>query len=243
MKKSRGAGNPKKPFPVKPVAIIIAVLVLSAAVLFCYHPVAVRITGLRHEKAVEDYIAAVNRLEDGEIAEIAGRAARYNAEYAQKHPFIFGALSGEDYKDYETELGVPGTDAIGYIEIPAISVRLPIYRYSSDSSMKKGCGHLETSSLPVGGETVHSYLLSHRNMANAVTFEHLDRLKNGDTFSVTALKTTVTYTVNDIRVVDPDNRDEYADQTVEEGAEYCTLVTCHPNGGTEYRLLVTGKRI
>lgn len=217
-------------------------LVIIALVVFCYRPVSVRITDRRHEEAIEGYVAAVEALDTAQVEDIKSRALSYNADCAEKRPYVSGEMPSESRDLYGTQLAVPGTDVIGYLEIPSIDVRLPIYRYSSEESLDKGCAHLEMSSLPVGGESSHSFLLAHRNMASAVMFEHLDRVKEGDNFFVTSLGVTATYTVSDISVIDARDPDAYSDLRIEKGKDYCTLVTCHPYGRTTHRLLVRGVR-
>ncbi len=222
------------------VAPILCALAGLAALLS--RPVGTWITNRQHEDAIEEYIAAVNRLTDEELAKIKESAIEYNRKYALAHPYIWGELFEGFDQDYPTELSVPGTEVIGYIEIPSIDVRLPIYHYATDKNLSRGCGHLDCTSLPIGGTDAHYVLLSHRDQATAVTFEHLDKLKEGDTFSVTVLKDTVTFEVDNVRVVDPNRFEDYADDKVEEGKEICTLVTCTPSGSNTHRLFVRGVR-
>lgn len=239
-------GKPKKskksPLQKKLYAAALLLCILAGLVLLVSRPLGVFITNRQHENAIREYIEAVNRLTDAELAEIQSRAVQYNEQYAAAHPYIWAESYGPFRQAYPSELSVPGTDVIGYLEIPSIGVRLPIYHFSSDENMSRGCGHMDSTSLPVGGTDGHAVLLSHRNMATAVTFEHLDRLKEGDTFSVTVLKETVTFEVDAIRVIDPDCPEEYADDRVEEGKERCTLVTCAPNMADTHRLFVSGIR-
>lgn len=218
----------------------IGVLVAGALALFLYRPVMYAVSERRQGRAVDGYIAAVESLSDGETAAIASRAARYNEDYAARHPYIFAGLSADAADRYADVLRVPGTDAIGYLEVPAIDLRLPIYPGATEESLKKGCGHFEASSLPVAGETAHSYLAAHRNMTGARMFNRLGELRVGDTFSVTVLNTTLVYTVDEIRVVDPVREEDYATQRLVPGKNYCTLMTCHPDGSTERRLFVRG---
>lgn len=233
----------KRSLRIKLIDAVIILCVLTGLALLLSRPVGVLITDRQHEKAIDEYIAAVNRLTDAELTEIRERAIDYNVRYAIARPYIWAEPYGEFKQDYPTELSVPGTDVIGYIEIPSINVRLPIYHYSSDESMSRGCGHSECTSLPIGGTDGHYVLMSHRDMMTAVTFEHLDKLKEGDTFSVTVLKETATFEIDGIRVVDPNRFDDYIDDKVEEGKQLCTLVTCTPSGSTSHRLFVCGVRI
>lgn len=221
----------------------LALCLLIVAALVISRPIGIKIADRQHEKAIEEYIAAVNCLTEEELTEIKARAIEYNKKYALYHPYIWEASYGEFKQNYPTELSIPGTEVIGYIEIPSIDVRLPIYHYSSDESMSRGCGHSEGSSLPIGGTDGHSVICSHRNMSTAVTFEHLNKLKEGDTFSVTVLKDTTSFKVDNIRVVDPNSLEDYANDKVEEGKQHCTLLTCTPLIINTHRLLVRGVRI
>lgn len=220
------------------------VCLILAAALLLYVPVASYVSKRRQEREIDDYIKAVDRLSEEEIAKIRNDALEYNVEFAKTHPHVLAELYGQAAQDYPTELSVPGTDVIAYVEIPDINVRLPIYHYASDESMEKGCGHLDMSSLPIGGENAHILLLAHRNMTTALMFNRLDELEKGDVFSLTVLNETMTYEVDDIRVIEATITQEIFDSVrVEEEKEYCTLATCTPDGKTTHRLLVRGVRI
>ncbi len=239
----RPAGTKKPPLRRKWFVAVVVLCALTGLALLLARPVGVYLADRRHEQAIDEYVAAVEQLTDEELAEIRERAVEYNKRYATARPYIWSKTYGQFEQDYPSELRVPGTDVIGYLEIPAIDVRLPIYHDATDENMRRGCGHSECTSLPVGGTDGHAVLLSHRNMATAVTFERLDELQEGDTFSVTVLKETATFRVDSIRVVDPDNLADYADDKVEEGKQLCTLVTCTPNVTNTHRLFVRGVRV
>lgn len=220
-----------------------ALCALAATVLLLIRPICVFVTGRQHEAAIAEYTEAVARLSREELDELREQALSYNRDRAENRPTVWGVPTQEEAALYDSLLCVPGTEVIAWIEIPAIRVRLPIYRGATDENMRRGCGHMECSSLPIGGADGHAVLVSHRNLATAVTFEHLDLLTEGDLFSVTALGETVTFQIDEIREVDPARGEEYLDMRIEEGKETCTLVTCTPNGGTERRLFVRGERI
>ncbi len=225
------------------LTVVAAVLFAAGMIALAYRPVAMAVTDRVHEGEIERYIAAVNAMSEDEIAQVKSRAQEYNAECAVMRPMIFGAMSEENLRRYEAELCVPGTDVIGYLEIPSIDVRLPIYHNSSPESLDRGCGHLEGSSLPVEGEAVNTFLFAHRNLAKAQMFERLGEMREGDTFSLTVLKDTSVYRVQSVTVVDPRRQDAVDDQKIERGEQTCTLATCHPNGSTEYRLFVRGVKV
>ena len=129
---------------------------------------------------------------------------------------------------------------MGYIEIPKISVRLAIYHGIGPDALENGCGHVEGTSLPIGGENTHAVLSAHRGLPSATLFTHLDEMEIGDTFQIDVLKEQYTYRVDQIKIVLPY---ETGDLVVEEGKEYCTLMTCTPYGVNSHRLLVRGERI
>ena len=129
---------------------------------------------------------------------------------------------------------------MGYITIEAIGVELPLYHGTSDGVLSVGAGHVEGTSLPVGGERTHAVLSAHRGLPNATLFTHLDRLGVGDTFSITVLNRTMTYQVDQVKIVDPDDT---GDILIDGDGDYCTLVTCTPYGINTHRLLVRGRKM
>ena len=149
-------------------------------------------------------------------------------------------LTDEELEEYEQMLTVEGTDVIGYIEIEKIGCFLPIYHGTSDAVLQTGVGHLEGSSLPVGGESTHTVISGHRGLPSAKLFTDLDQLEEGDTFVLYVLDETLTYEVDQIRIVEPTELSELA---IVEGEDYCTLVTCTPYGINTHRLLVRGHRV
>ena len=143
-------------------------------------------------------------------------------------------------QDYYTTLDISGTGMMGYISIPKINQELPVYHGTSDGVLSVSVGHLEGSSLPVGGESTHCVVSAHRGLPTAVLFTHLDRLEAGDTFTFTVLDRTLVYEVDQIRIVDPDDTSLLQ---IAEGQDQCTLLTCTPYGINTQRLLVRGHQI
>ena len=129
---------------------------------------------------------------------------------------------------------------MGVVSIPKINVELPIYHGTEDSVLQVGAGHLQGSSLPIGGASTHSVICGHRGLPSSTLFTHLDRLEKGDTFSITILNRTMTYQVDLISIVEPDEVDKLQ---ITDGEDYCTLQTCTPYGINTQRLLVRGTRI
>jgi sortase A len=146
----------------------------------------------------------------------------------------------EEIPGYYDILKLEGTSIIGYMKIDKIGVELPIYHGTSDAVLNRGVGHLEGSSLPVGGESTHSVMSAHRGLPSAKLFTDLDRLEMGDTFQITVLDQVLTYQVDKVKVVSPREID---DLQIVEGMDYCTLFTCTPYGINTHRLLVRGIRI
>ena len=188
-------------------------------------------------RAIVDYEAVLEYLEPEDYTAIFGAAYDYNdALYATTFPLT-------DYRDvpgYDEALKIEGTDVMGYIKIDKIGVELPVYHGISDEVLHRGVGHMEGSSLPVGGINTHSILSAHRGLPSAKLFTDLDRLELGDTFQIIILDQILTYQVDQIRITTPQ---EFEDLVIVEGMDLCTLVTCTPYGINTHRLLVRGIRI
>ncbi|MBK0417746.1 class C sortase [Leucobacter sp. CSA1] len=142
--------------------------------------------------------------------------------------------------DYSSLLNATDTGIMGRLKIPAIEADLPIYHGTDDATLAKGVGHLEGTALPVGGESRHSVLTAHRGLPSADLFTRLDRVEEGDTFTIEVFGEVLTYRVVDTRVVDPDETEAL---TPEYGRDLVTLVTCTPLGVNSHRILVTGERV
>ena len=143
-------------------------------------------------------------------------------------------------QDYGSILDLTGNGMMGYVTIPKISQELPVYHGTSDAVLGIAVGHFQGTSLPVGGEGTHSVVSAHRGLPTAVLFTHLDRMEVGDTFYFTVLDRTITYEVDQIRIVEPDDLSLIQ---MEAGKDYCTLLTCTPYGINTQRLLVRGHQI
>lgn len=165
-------------------------------------------------------------------------ATAYNASLAQKRSQNW-ELSQEEKAQYDALLSATTGGVMGYVEIPSIQVSLPIYHGTGEVALQKGAGHLTGSSLPVGGESTHTVLSSHRGLPSARLFTDLDRLQAGDVFYLHVLGETLAYAVDQILTVEP-----HETQALEivPGEDYCTLFTCTPYGINTHRLLVRGHR-
>ena len=165
-------------------------------------------------------------------------AREYNARLAE-----IGALhelSDAERKDYESQLNIMGNGIMGYIEIKKINCFLPIYHGTADTVLTVAVGHIEGSSLPIGGSTTHAVLSGHRGLPSAKLFTDLDKMVIGDTFIIQVLNETMTYEVDQVRIVKPS---EVSELKLVPGRDYCTLVTCTPYGVNSHRMLVRGHRI
>lgn len=187
--------------------------------------------------AVSDYRDVLESLEKEDYTDFFERAETYNRDLAAlKSPLNdFGELA-----DYDEILDVSQNGIMGYITIEKLSVELPIYHGTSDSVLNVACGHMEGTSLPIGGESTHSVLSAHRGLPHARLFTDLDKLELGDIFIITILDRTVTYQVDQIKVVNPNEVDEVR---IIDGEDHCTLLTCTPYGINSHRLLVRGTRV
>ena len=188
-------------------------------------------------RAITDYESVLEDLEPEDYTAIFEKAYAYNEElYGTDFPL-------RDYKQvsgYYDTLRITDNDMIGYLKIDRIGVELPIYHGTSDKVLSKGVGHLEGSSLPVGGENTHCVMSAHRGLPSAKLFTDLDRVEKGDTFQIIILDQVLTYQVDYIKVIEPT---DVSDLQIIEGGDYCTLFTCTPYGINTHRLLVRGVRI
>ena len=149
-------------------------------------------------------------------------------------------MSEEEYQEYESLLNVSGNGIMGYIEIESINCYLPVYHGVEESVLQIAVGHIEGSSLPVGGPGTHCVLSGHRGLPSAKLFTDLDQLREGDVFVLRVLDETLTYEIDQIHIVLPE---EIQDLDLINGMDYCTLVTCTPYGINSHRMLVRGHRI
>ncbi len=188
-------------------------------------------------RAIVDYDAAVADMSQEDYDAEFAKAEAYNETLKQISAPLINYDQAEGYEDI---LNVAGNGMMGYIEIPRIDVKLPIYHGASDAVLNVAVGHLEGTSLPVGGEGTHCVLSAHRGLPSAKLFTNLDKLTEGDTFTITVLDRLLTYEVDQIRIVNPDEVGELA---MVEGEDYVTLLTCTPYGINTHRLLVRGHRV
>lgn len=189
-------------------------------------------------QAVATYSEEVRNLNADKYDRLIGEAREYNAALPGRYKAFF--LSESDRSTYNALLDVNGTGVMGYIEIPTIQISLPIYHGTEDEVLQIAVGHLDWSSLPVGGEGTHCVLSGHRGLPSAKLFTNLDKLVAGDKFVIRVLDEVMTYEVDQILIVEPNGLSALA---IEKGKDLCTLVTCTPYGVNSHRLLVRGHRV
>ena len=174
----------------------------------------------------------------------AERKAMLDAAHAYNERLVTNSdrwhMTDEQKREYDATLDVTGTGIMGYVTIPRIKVKLPVYHGTSDGVLQIAAGHLAGTSLPVGGATTHAVVSGHTGLPSARLLTGLDELKKGDTFAFHVLDETYTYQVDQISVVLPS---EISKLNIEPGADYATLITCTPYGVNSHRLLVRGHRI
>ena len=188
-------------------------------------------------RAIVNYESVLEYLEPEDYSGIFQTAYDYNAALYQ---IEFPLMNYQQVPGYYDALKIEGTNIIGYVKIDKIGVELPVYHGTSDMVLNRGVGHLEGSSLPVGGENTHSVMSAHRGLPSAKLFTDLDRLEIGDTFQIIVLDQVLTYQVDQVKVITPR---EIEDLQIVDGKDYCTLFTCTPYGVNTHRLLVRGIRI
>lgn len=192
----------------------------------------------RHQtRAVANYKEAVAQMDNGETEQILSEAHAYNEQLAQLYaPFTnFDAIPG-----YDDILNISGTGIMGYVSIPNINVELPIYHGTSEGVLQIASGHIQGSSLPVGGASTHAVISGHRGLPSARLFTDLDQIVEGDTFTINVLNEVYTYEVERILIILPTETDKLA---IFPGEDIVTLMTCTPYGVNSHRLLIRGHRI
>ena len=217
--------------------IILILIFLVGLSVMLYPTVSDYINQKNQSRAVASYSEEVENLSDVDYQAYFDAADDYNRRLAETPDAFYRP---EEVSGYTDTLDVSGTGIMGYITISKIGVELPVYHGTSDGVLQVAAGHLEGSSLPVGGAGTHAVISAHRGLPSAKLFTNLDELEVGDTFTITVLDRVLTYEVDQISIVLPTETDLL--QPVE-GKDYVTLMTCTPYGINTHRLLVRGKRI
>lgn len=220
------------------ITLILLGTMLLGICLLAYPSFADYWNSFHQSRAVMSYAEQVGNMKEEEYAQLLSDALAYNKKLAERG--ISWSMSDEARAKYNETLNVSGGGVIGYIRIRKINVLLPIYHGTSENVLQTSIGHLEQSSFPVGGESTHSMLSGHRGLPSARLFTDLDKLKEGDTFTMTVLNETLTYEVDHVWIVEPS---DLSHLQIEKGKDLCTLITCTPYGINTHRLLVRGHRV
>lgn len=216
---------------------------LLALGITIYPPISTAYNQKHQSQIHTQYQQQIEAADDAEIRAMLEAAAAYN------EALIPGVRNGQSFTndalqaasaDYVNQLNPVGSGIMGYVEVPALNVTLPIYHGTEDATLEIGAGHLLGSSLPVGGKSTHSVITGHSGMESQKMFSDLEQLEAGDVFYLDVLGETLAYQVDQIKTVLPY---ETSDLEIVPGEDYCTLVTCTPFGVNSHRLLVRGTRI
>lgn len=222
----------------KNLSTIILILIFLVGLSVMLYPSVSDAVNRKHQsRAVASYAEEVEQLSDADYQTYFDAADAYNRQL-NTTPNAF--YKPDLVSGYAQTLDISGTGIMGYITIPKISVELPIYHGTDEGVLQVAAGHLEGSSLPVGGAGTHAVISAHRGLPSATLFTNLDELEVGDRFTITVLNRVLTYEVDQISIVLPTEIDQLLPT---EGMDYVTLMTCTPYGINTHRLLVRGKRV
>ena len=217
---------------------IILILVFFVGLSVMLYPTLSDYVNQRNQsRAVASYAHDVDIMTDADYSAYFDAADAFNAQVAANENALYRP---DQLTGYNDTLDITGTGIMGYITISKIGVELPIYHGTDDSVLQIAAGHLEGTSLPVGGTSTHAVISAHRGLPSAKLFTNLDQLEVGDTFTITVLDRVLTYEVDKISIVLPTETDELK---IAEGKDYVTLMTCTPYGINTHRLLVRGHRV
>lgn len=219
-------------------SLILIVIFLAGLSLLLYPSISDYWNSFHQSQAISGYAENVAQLDTQRYEKLWQDAQDYNYSLCSRANSYL--LSERQKLEYENMLNIYGVGIMGYIEIPEINCALPIYHGTDESVLQVAVGHLEWSSLPVGGESSHCVLSGHRGLPSARLFTDLDKLETGDIFIIRVLDEILSYEVDQILIVEPQETDALK---IVEGEDYCTLVTCTPYGINTHRLLVRGHRV
>ncbi|MBQ9925532.1 MAG: class C sortase [Clostridia bacterium] len=218
--------------------IVLVLIFLVGLGLLLYPTVSDYWNSFTSSRAITHYSDEVANMNRELYQQILGEAQAYNQSLVGRSNSYL--LSDAQKAEYERLLNIDGTGVMGYVEVPSIKVSLPIYHGTEESVLQVAIGHLEWSSLPVGGASSHCVISGHRGLPSAKLFSDLDEVVEGDIFIMRVLDETFTYEVDQILIVEPQDTEALL---IQEGEDLCTLVTCTPYGINTHRLLVRGHRI
>ena len=219
------------------LTVIMVIGMLAGVFLLLYPSVANYWNTFHQTRAIASYTEAVTNMSREDYTKILESARAYNKNLAETG--MRWVMTDAEKAAYEKELNI-GDGIMGYISIPKFHIRCPIYHGTDEAILQVAIGHLDGTSLPVGGKSTHTVVSGHRGLPSARLFTDIDKIKEGDTWTITVLNETITYECDQIRIVLPD---DLSDLKIEKGKDLCTLVTCTPYGINTHRLLVRGHRV
>ena len=211
---------------------------IAGVVLLLYPTVSNYWNSFHQSRAIMGYSQAVTTMSAEEYKAILDDAKEYNRHIARTG--IIWKMNDEQRKEYNSKLKIDGTEVMAYLSLPKFHIRVPIYHGTDEAVLQTAIGHIEGSSLPVGGKSTHCLISGHRGLPSARLFTDLDKVKEGDTWTITTLCETLTYECDQIRIVEPD---DIKGLGVVKDKDLCTLITCTPYGVNTHRLLIRGHRI
>ena len=220
------------------VTVLMAAGMAVGVFLLAYPSVANYWNSFHQSRVISSYTETVSKMSHEEYKAIMDDAREYNKRLAETG--MLWTMTDSQRDEYNSKLKIEGSDVIAYISIPKFHVRAPIYHGTDEAVLQVAIGHLEASSLPVGGESTHCLVSGHRGLPSARLFTDISKMKEGDTWTITVLNETLTYECDQIRTVLPD---DLTDLQIIEGEDLCTMITCTPYGVNTHRLLVRGHRI
>ena len=218
--------------------VILLIVLIAGLSLLLYPSFSDWWNSMHQSRAVASYVEQVAQIDEEQYAHLWDAAWNYNRSLIDR-PNTY-TLNDEQKAEYDQILDIGGLGIMGYIEVPAIGVTLPIYHGTDEAVLQIAVGHLEWTSLPVGGESSHCVVSGHRGLPSAKLFTDLDKLVVGDIFIFRVLDEILTYEVDQILIVKPNETDALL---IQEGEDLCTLITCTPYGVNSHRLLVRGHRV
>lgn len=230
------SGQTSKPRNILSTIFIALILTIGIGLLL-YPTVSNWWNEMHQSRAIADYTSAVENLKETDYDALRKEAEQYNADLRnEESKFV---PTDEMSERYFKLLDIGGNGIMGYIEIPSINVKLPIYHGTDEAVLQIATGHIQGSSVPVGGPSTHAAISGHRGLTSAKLFTQLDKVTEGDMFYIHILNEILAYQVDQINVVLPNEMDLLA---IEDNKDFCTLITCTPYGVNSHRLLVRGAR-
>lgn len=231
----------KKKLKEKLSFLIFVIMIILGIAIILYPVISNHLSKINYQEIIDNYDFKVAKQKNSYNEQLVNEARKYNSSLTSLNiTDVFQNQIGQSSSEYFSVLNVDNNGMMGYISIPKIDVKIPIYHGTSSDILQKGVGHLEGSSIPIGGENTHTVLSAHRGLPSSRLFTDLDQLKVGNTFYIHILDEVLAYRVNQVLVVEPSDIDFLQ---IVKGEDYVTLVTCTPYAINTHRLLVRGERI